>query len=109
MRAKALEPLTVPYVLHLHRQIFAYSGGRGGHLKQDETLIVSYESGRREVVFAPPPPVQTEFLLTELLARYNDLKAGEDPTHPLVLIGALIVDFLAIHPVRTATAGSPAC
>ncbi len=98
MRAGAGEVLTVPFVLHLHRQIFAYSGGRAGHLKTDGNLIVSYESGEREVVFTPPPPAETEFLLTELLARYNELKA-EGRTHPLVLLGALIVDFLAIHPV----------
>jgi len=98
MRTGAGEVLTVPFVLHLHRQIFAYSGGRGGHLKTENNLIVSYESGEREVMFAPPPPEETEFLLTELLARYNQLKA-EGRTHPLVLIGALIVDFLAIHPV----------
>ena len=78
--------------------MFAYSGGRGGYLKTDENRIVSYEGGRREVVFAPPPPEQTEFLLTELLDRYNTLKA-EGQTHPLVLIGGLILDFLAIHPV----------
>ena len=46
----------------------------------------------------PRSPHETEFLLTELLARYNRLKE-ERQTHPLVLIGALIVDFLAIHPV----------
>lgn len=98
MRARANEPLSVPFVLHLHRQMFAYSGGRGGYLKTDPNFIVSYESGEREVVFTPPPPEDTEFLLTELLARYNDLKA-EDQTHPLVLIGGLVVDLLAIHPV----------
>jgi Fic family protein len=98
MQASISEPLTVPYVLHLHRQMFVYSGGRGGYLKTDENLIVSYEGGKREIVFAPPPPEQTEFLLTELLDRYNTLKA-EGQTHPLVLIGGLILDFLAIHPV----------
>jgi hypothetical protein len=36
--------------------------------------------------------------MTELLARYNDLKR-EGRTHPLVLIAALVIDFLAIHPV----------
>ncbi|MGI8729933.1 MAG: Fic family protein, partial [Solirubrobacteraceae bacterium] len=98
MAAKTLEPLTVPFVLHLHRQMFAYSGGRGGHLKTDENLIVSYQSGEREIVFAPPAPDEVEFLLTELLDRYNALKEQAE-THPLVLIGALVVDFLAIHPV----------
>jgi Fic family protein len=98
MRLEEFEPLSVPFVLHLHRQMFAHSGGRGGYLKTDENVIVSYESGEREIVFVPPPPNETEFLLTELLVRYNRLKE-EGQTHPLVLIGALIVDFLAIHPV----------
>ncbi len=98
MRLTAFEPLSVPFVLHLHRQMFAHSGGRGGYLKTDENVIVSYERGDREIVFEPPPPNETEFLLTELLARYNLLKK-ERQAHPLVLIGALIVDLLAIHPV----------
>jgi Fic family protein len=98
MRLDAYEPLSVPFVLHLHRLLFHHADGRGGHLKTDQNLIVSYESGRREIVFTPPPPKDTEFLLTELLSRYDEAKR-EARTHPLVLIGALILDFLAIHPV----------
>lgn len=98
MRSESYEPLTVPFALHLHRQLFYYSDARGGYLKTDDNFIVSYETGSRELIFRPPGPERTEFLLTELFARYNDLK-GEGRTHPLVLIGALIVDFLAIHPV----------
>ncbi len=98
MRSESYEPPTVPFALHLHRQLFYYADVRGGYLKTDDNLIVSYETGSREVIFSPPGPERTEFLLTELFARYNDLK-GEGRTHPLVLIGALIVDFLAIHPV----------
>lgn len=98
MRSDSHEPLTLPLLLHLHRLLFHHSGGRGGHLKTDENLIVSYESGRREIVFQPPGPDETEFLLTELLARYEEAKRTGD-THPLVLICALILDLLAIHPV----------
>jgi Fic family protein len=98
MRLDADEPLSVPFVLHLHRLLFHHAGGRGGHLKSDQNLIVSYESGHREVVFTPPAPEETEFLLAELLARYEIAKA-EARTHPLVLIAALILDLLAIHPV----------
>jgi len=98
MRANRTERLTVPFILHLHRQLFMYADARGGHLKTDENLIVSYERGSREVVFKPTPPEQTEFQLTELLVRYNELKA-EARTHPLLLTAALVVDFLAIHPV----------
>jgi len=98
MRADSYEPLTVPFVLHLHRTLFQHTDGRGGQLKTDQNLIVSYESGRREVVFTPPAPAETEFLLAELLVRYAEAKR-EARTHPLILIAALILDFLAIHPV----------
>lgn len=98
MRLDAYEPLTVPFVLHLHRLLFQHTGGNGGHLKTDQNLIVSHESGRREVVFTPPAPQDTQFLLAELLARYSDAKQ-ERTAHPLLLTGALILDFLAIHPV----------
>lgn len=98
MRQGSLEPLDIPFVLHLHRLLFAHSGGRGGHLKSDRNLIVSYESGSREIVFEPTSPRETEFQLTELLARYEAAKE-EQIAHPLILTGAFVVDFLAIHPV----------
>ena len=98
IRLESYEPLTVPFVLHLHRLLFQHAGGRGGHLKTDENFIVSDENGHREVVFSPPPPQQTEFLLREVIDRYNAAKEAQ-LGHPLVLIGALILDVLAIHPV----------
>jgi Fic family protein len=98
MRLDEYKAPTVPFVLHLHRLLFRHSDGNGGRLKADQNLIVSFESSRREVVFTPPSPEETEFLLTELLVRYDDAKR-EGRTHPLVLIAALILDFLAVHPV----------
>lgn len=97
LRLRAFEPLTVPFLLHLHRLLFAHSGGRGGHLKSDQNLIVSYEDGRRRTIFEPTAPEQTEFQLSELLARYEASKRARS-AHPLALIGGLVVDFLAIHP-----------
>lgn len=98
MRLDAYEAPTIPFVLHLHRLLFAHSGGRGGHLKTDQNLIVSYEEGHRRVVFEPTPPEQTELQLTELLVRHETAQADQ-AAHPLVLVSALILDFLAIHPV----------
>jgi len=98
MRLNRYEPLSVPFLLHLHRQLFEHAGGRGGYLKTDPNYIVSYESGPREIVFEPPPPSETEFLLRETFDRYNSAKR-EQIGHPLVLVGALILDVLAIHPV----------
>jgi len=99
MRLEQYEPLTVPFLLHLHRLLFKHVDGRGGHLKSDPNLIVSYdESGRQEIVFTPPDEHDAPGLLSELLLRYDEAKR-EGRTHPLVLVGALIVDLLAIHPV----------
>ena len=98
MRAAEPEPPTLPFILHLHRQLFRYGDGGGGHLKTDENLIVSYEHGYREVLFTPPPPAETEFLLRGLVEGFDEATAGE-AAHPVLLIAAFILDFLAIHPV----------
>lgn len=98
MRLESYEPLSVPFILHLHRTLFDHVGGRGGSLKSEQNLIASYEGGQREIIFTPPAPQETEFLLTELCARYEGAKR-EGRTHPIVLIGALVLDLLAIHPV----------
>lgn len=97
MRADTLEPVTLPYILHLHRQLFRYTD-RGGRLKTDENLIVSYEHGYREVLFTPPPPSETEFLLRALVESFAEAEAAE-AAHPVLLIAAFVLDFLAIHPV----------
>lgn len=97
-RAPDLEAFSVPYVLHLHRLLFGHTDAGGGRLKTDQNLIVSYEHGHREVLFTPPSPKETEFLLPELFERYRG--ASVDQTaHPVLLIAAMVLDFLAIHPV----------
>jgi Fic family protein len=98
MRLESHERLSVPFLLHLHRLLFHHVDGRGGHPKIEQNYIVSYASGRREVIFTPPDERQAAVLLPELLDRYNEAKR-EGRAHPLVLLGALIVDLLAIHPV----------
>jgi Fic family protein len=92
------EPPSVPLLLHFHREIFRHVDGRGGHLKQDANLIVSYAGGGREVVFAPPSPEQTPFLLEEAVARYADAQE-QRVAHPIVVLAAFVLDLLAIHPV----------
>jgi Fic family protein len=97
-RATELEAFSVPYVLHLHRLLFGHTEGGGGRLKTEQNLIVSYERGHREVLFTPPSPKETEFMLPDLFNRYRQAIADQ-AAHPILLIGALILDFLAIHPV----------
>lgn len=97
-RAATLEPISVPYILHLHRQLFQYTEGRGGQLKTEQNLIASYEHGHREVLFTPPSPKETPFLLSELVDRYRSASEMQ-AAHPILLIAAFVLDFLAIHPV----------
>lgn len=97
-RSPFLEVLSVPYVLHLHRLLFSHTDSGGGRLKSEQNLIVSYEHGHREVLFTAPSPKETEFLLPELFERYRQAVATQ-AAHPILLIGALVLDFLAIHPV----------
>ncbi len=98
MREITLEPISVPYLLHLHRRLFHYTDTSGGRLKTDQNLIASYEHGHREVLFTPPSPKETEFLLPELVHRYRAASKAA-AAHPVALIGAFVLDFLAIHPV----------
>ena len=92
------EPMSVPLILRVHRDLFRHTAGRGGYLKTDDSMIVSYEEGRHEVLFEPPPWQRTEWFLTELVDRYNTAVAADD-AHPIVLCAAFILDLLAIHPV----------
>jgi Fic family protein len=98
IRRDSQDLLTVPFLLHLHRLLFHYAGGRGGYFKVSPNMIVAYEDGRKKTIFTPPSPSETEFLLTELFLRY---RAAQDDrqAHPLILLSALVLDLLAIHPV----------
>lgn len=97
-RETELETLSVPYILHLHRLLFRYTEGGGGRLKSDQNYIASYAQGPRTILFTPSSPKETQGYLPELLARYQEAVTGK-AAHPILLIGALILDFLAIHPV----------
>lgn len=93
------ESPTLGLTLHLHRQIYRHSGGRGGDLKQGDNEIAERdEQGNRRVIFRPVSHQETPFFIEELMTRYR-LAGEEEAAHPLVLLAALALDFLAIHPV----------
>lgn len=92
------EPISVPLILHYHRKIFQHVDGRGGSFKSDDNAIVSYESGRRRVVFEAVSVQEAPFMTTDLVERYLDAQRSQT-AHPLVLLAAFVLDLLAIHPV----------
>jgi Fic family protein len=100
--SKDVEKLSVPLLLHLHRLLMQHTGDPlAGTPKTSDNFIGDRGSdGRTSVVFktvgAGP---ETEWHLSELVARYEDAIA--DPEVPdLLAIGALVLDFLAIHPFQ---------
>jgi Fic family protein len=98
--AKEPEPLGVPLVLHVHRLLMRNTDDpTAGKLKRSDNFIgTDPEVGPRKIIFETVPAgTPTEWHLTELVARYEAaLAAGRVPK--LLLIAALVLDFLAIHP-----------
>lgn len=100
--AKRPEPLGVPLVLHVHRLLMRHADDPlAGRLKTSDNLIGDRTpDGRVTVVFKPlPAGPETERQLAELVARYEQaLTAGRLPR--ALLVCALALDFLAIHPFQ---------
>jgi Fic family protein len=94
------EPLSVPFILHIHRTLMRHTDDpMAGHLKRNDNFIGTRNpDGSRAVIFETVPAgSQTQWNLTELVARYEQaLRETQIP--PPLLLAALIVDFLAIHP-----------
>jgi Fic family protein len=95
--AETQERMSTPLIANVHRQLFGHTRARGGYIKRDDNFIVSYESGQRDVLFTPVSHKKVEFFLAELVTRYNEALEAE-AAHPVVLVGAFILDFLSIHP-----------
>jgi Fic family protein len=98
--AKDPEPLGVPLVMHVHRLLMRHTDDpTAGQLKRSDNFIgTDPQNGPRTVIFETVPAgTPTEWHLTELVDRYEQALAdGRIPR--LLLLAALVLDFLAIHP-----------
>ena len=73
-----------------------------GAYKDITNDVVEIDSDTGKVIktwFKTTPGPATEAAMTSLITEYHELGSG-DESHPLILIGAFIVHFLAIHPFR---------
>ena len=99
---KQSEPLTVPLVLHIHRALMRHTGDPlAGRLKTSDNVIGDLSPDRHlTVVFEPVAAgPETERQLVELVGRYEQA-LSDTRLPPVLLLGALILDFLAIHPFQ---------
>ncbi len=98
--SKQAEPLSVPLILHVHRMLMRHTEDpTAGKLKSNDNFIgAKNPDGSRTIVFETVPAgEQTVRNLSELVARYEQA-LSEKQVPSLLLLAALIVDFLAIHP-----------
>ncbi len=90
--------LTVGLVLHLHRLLFSYVEGQGGHFKIDDNLVVDRApDGTRTIRFEPVSARDTPFFIDELVIR-SRAALDRGGHHPLIVIAAFALDFSCIHP-----------
>ena len=87
-------------VLQLHRDLYQFLPGEGGHWKPvDNEITETGPAGEKIVRFIPVPAFKTADSMDQLHAGFDQLsQAGE--IESLFLIGAYILDFLCIHPFR---------
>jgi Fic family protein len=92
------DALTIGLVLHLHRLLFSFTDGRGGHFKVEDNLVVDRRpDGTTNTRFAPIGWQETPFYMDELIARTNTV-LDDGQTHPLLVVAAFTLDLLCIHP-----------
>lgn len=98
IRARRLTAPTPASMLALHRKLYAHTEVTGGPLKTEDNVIGESNDGvMTRVIFWPPPWGQTPGLIEGLFSGYREAVDGQ-AAHPLLLISALVLDLLAIHP-----------
>lgn len=89
-------PLTSNIVLHLHRDLFAFTTEPSGRWKAvDNTISETAPDGTKKIRFQPVPAWQT----AEAVSQLHQL-LGQTQVDPLFAIPAYILDFLCIHPFQ---------
>lgn len=94
--------LTENSILHLHNQLLKYSQKdeqhKGIYKHQENQVIATDSTGKTVgVIFETTPAYLTPKFMTELVEWTRGALVSEQ-NHPLIVIGAFIVEFLKIHP-----------
>jgi Fic family protein len=99
--------LTENHIKQLHRDLLVYSekdAWHCGNYKTSSNSVVAFDEAGKPlgVVFETATPFDTPRLMTELVAWFNEERAGlgNGRLHPLLLIGTWVVVFLEIHPFQ---------
>jgi len=86
-------------ILEFHRRSRGQIWDAGQYKEKSVDIIQTYADGRSRVRFHTLAPEQTPAGVREMIELWHQ-GLREKWTHPLLLIGALNLDFLCIHPFR---------
>jgi len=97
-------PLSENYIKQLHSILLKYSKKdtkHKGEYKKLENTVMAYDAEGKEVgiVFETASPFETPLKMQELI-EWTRKNIEDKFHHPLIVIGAFIVNFLAIHPFQ---------
>ena len=96
-------PLTENYIKQFHGMLLKHSNKdsrhRGEYKSLSNKVVAKYPGGKQSVIFNTTEPHLVKKEMEELLDWTN--KAFEKAElHPLIIIGALVYEFLSIHPFQ---------
>jgi len=92
-------PISEDTIRELHGLTRGGVGDAGQYKEKDSDIIEKSPDGRQRVRFQTVSASETPAQLHELIALWKDC-LGEHRIHPLILLAAMNLDFLCIHPFR---------
>lgn len=93
-------PFSINVILQLHTWLYRYLPTPGGQWKiSDNHITEVYPDGKKRVRFTPSSAFETPRAMEDLVGQYTKSLA-EWNQEPLIIIPAVILDFLCIHPFR---------
>lgn len=91
---------SINVILQLHSWLYRYLPLPGGQWKiTDNQITEVHPDGRKRVRFTPSSAFETPSAMEKLIVNYEK-NIHEWSTEPLIVIPAVILDFLCIHPFR---------
>ena len=95
--------LTENHIRQLHSELLVFAKKdarhRGQYKKLSNSVVARWPDGKQRVIFETASAFDTPGLMSELVAwTRGALESGRE--HPLLVIGAFVVRFLAIHPFQ---------
>jgi len=86
-------------ILQLHRLCCGNIWDAGKYKEKDIDIIQKYTDGRQRIRFKTVSPQETPRLMKQTVSLFQK-GIKEKLIHPIILLGALNLDFLCIHPFR---------